>query len=143
MRALPLLALFISTSIYACPNLSGAYKACKSLSGETTEGVTFSQSNINGITIYHTSSIKSETGETETDEITADGLMRSETDEDGYRSDSKAYCQGDLLILEGTFEQGKISGRTYAETKKEGGKLITKVSATVAGQQFQDTMICE
>ena len=143
MRSLPLIALFITTSVFACPDLSGKYKSCKSTSGEATEGVTFSQTTISGVTIYSTESINSETGESEIDSIAADGVVRSQTEDDGYQSSSKAYCKGDTLVMEGTFQQGKTSGTTIAEVRKVDGKLTTKVSAKVAGQDYQDTMICE
>jgi len=113
MRILVLLTLIISSTAFACPNLSGVYETCKQTSdGEISAGLSMSQKVQNGIMIYESISEKGN------DLLIADGKIREKTEEDGYQTQNKVYCSGNKLILETVFSSGDINGSGITITQK-------------------------
>ena len=151
MRFLALSVLFVSfSSIAACPDLSGTYSQCTSVStGEISSGSTVTQKTNNGITTYTVSSIDEETGVEITETIIADGKTRaaSETDEDTGMEitlTTKGSCMGNALMFEGTVT---ASGQTFANfvshITKSGTKMSSHTTGTSMDETINDTEICE
>ena len=106
MRFLAIALSFFSFSALACPQLSGSYPYCRSITGdvEVDRDVVVSQGVVNGATEFIVSLTDSETNERSTEIVRADGVNRTFSEqipELGMTVDytTNASCLGNVLIV--------------------------------------------
>ncbi len=147
MRSLVLASLFVSASAIACPDLSGSYPVCRSNNDSNPDqNMVMTQEVVNGVTVYTSTSTDSETGETMTDTLTADGREVETTSPDGMPITLKytATCSGDALVLDLAASIGEDSiGTVKSSVTKEGNALVTRTTGNILGQDVTDETICE
>lgn len=149
MRLASVLMLFITLPALACPNLSGAYKSCKTL-GKVDEvnQMSVEQKILNRYNQY-TFKVQEADSEVEREEVyLADGKIRtnSETDSDTgitMKTTTQANCSGDVLTVR---VSAKIDSQEFAsviiETRKNGAELVQIFSGTSMGEPVNETVIC-
>lgn len=147
MRSLVLASLFVSASAMACPDLSGTYPVCRSnTNSNPDQNMVISQSVVDGVTVYSTTSTDSETGDVTTDTLAADGKEVVETSPDGLPITLKytASCTENALVMNLGMAIGADSiGTITASVTKEGNALVTRTTGTVMGEDVSEETICE
>ncbi|MBY0517196.1 MAG: hypothetical protein K2P81_09820 [Bacteriovoracaceae bacterium] len=151
MRSTLALIAFISTSAFACPNLTGSYTVCRSTTGATegSSDVVVTQSVVNGATVYSLTSTDDETQERSSDSVIADGQVRtiSETDSQSglvIVTSTQASCVGNALVLKTSSSiQGQEIANVNMTVSKSGNTLSQVVSGQAFGQPINDTVNCQ
>lgn len=145
MKTLLIASLF-SFSAFACPNLAGNYKACRSVEG--TSDISYEQFSVvqrmdGKVHIFHISSVD-ELGERSIDTYKADGKVYSQeinNEEDGTYTEytTKATCSGNELKI----ESAVFSEKMTVVLSKEGKKLVQKMNGTILGMNVDAKVVCE
>lgn len=143
-----LVGLLLSTSAFACPNLSGSYGRCTSITtGEVTSlDLVISQSVSGSVTTYTVTSTDPETYERTTTIFKADGEVVSQTmtdPESGMSFDvqTRTYCQStDLKVDMELYYQGERLGKADFSASKSGSSV--KVITTNL-ESLKDEEICQ
>jgi hypothetical protein len=145
-----LLLLIIAVPSYACPNLSGNYPLCRSLSEqqEYQRNLSIEQKTANKITQYTFNYIDED--EDEVAEIyKADGKTKVEIQKDPdtgviLRSETTASCQGDELLLK---FRVKLDNTDFAKLQvrvfKKNNKLHQLTKGESMGEEINDEVVCE
>jgi hypothetical protein len=151
MQVVIFFLLFISSSLFACPDLSGEYLECRPTTGHSTgsRDMVVTQSSHDGVTTYVASATNSQTNEQETASYKADGLLKVEevTDpENGNRIQisSVISCLNEKLSIFATVTtNGKETGFSKAQVYKLGPKLIIESHSRDGDNEGSDKEICE
>lgn len=148
MRSLVLASIFLSAGAFACPDLTGSYPVCRSNSdSKPDQNMVMSQEVVNGVTVYTSSSTDSETGETLTDSLSADGKEVEVTaDVEGMPLTMKytATCSGDSLVMDVAMTiDGQSIGTVQSAITKEGNALVTRTSGNILGEDVTEETVCE
>ncbi len=141
MKSLILLTSFFSFSINACPDLSGTYPTCRSITGtsEVSPDLIITQEVRNNVTTY----VMSHTDETR-ETFIADGVER--LDEIGYGIQilDKSQCIGDSLIaVVKLLSHGEEFADLQMNVTKSGKRLTVLIEGRSEGNPIKDTIICE
>jgi hypothetical protein len=151
LKTIALIALFVSFSALACPNLTGKYFTCRSETGASTPNsdLEITQKIVAGVTQYWISYIDQETQEPVTDHMIADGKVHTTTERDpesGWvmTNKVKATCVGSQLKVEATM---LIDNQNIAQVKilmsKNGTALKQVTNGHFMGETINDTTYCE
>ncbi len=149
MRSLVIAALFVSTSAFACPELTGSYASCRSTTGSMggMTDVVVTQAVQNGVTVYTIISTDNETQERSQEKIVADGVVRTETvTENGVELTvtSSNSCPGSaLLMAQAISYQGQDVVTLNMNISKSGNTVTMAISGNSMGNQIAETLICE
>jgi hypothetical protein len=143
--------LFISSSLLACPDLSGEYLECRPTTGHSTgsRDMVVTQSSLDGVTTYVASATNSQTHERETETYQADGLLKVEevTDPDNgnkIQISSIISCLDEKLSIFVTVtKNGKETGFSKAQVYKLGHQLIIESHSRDGDDEGSDKEICE
>lgn len=151
MKFLVSTLVLISTSAFACPNLAGKYKACRSTTGQSTNtiDIEMTQTTKNGITTFKMISTDLETNERMTETYIADGKTKIEENKDPetgiiIKTRTTTTCMGDAvkIILVPEIEAQEVGNMTAMLTKVN-TQMIQKMSGQIFGERIEDTVICE
>lgn len=152
MRLLSFIFIFVSSSALACPDLSGTYASCRSLtsSDSTSSDVVVSQRLVNGQTVYTVTASDDETAERSTENLQADGkvVVTKMTDpESGMEFDlyTLMACEGtnSLYIASRIIFQEQTLGTIVTNIKKEGSSLRMTSKGKAMDQEINEESICE
>jgi hypothetical protein len=148
MRSLFLATMFISVSAVACPDLSGSYPVCRTNSADSKpdQNMVMTQEVVNGVTVYTSTSTDSETNETITDTLAADGKEIEATSPDGLPITLKytASCADEALVLDLAASIGEERiGTVQSKITKEGNALVTRTTGNILGEDVTEETICE
>lgn len=159
MRSAAFIAVFLSLSAAACPDLSGNYKVCRSSlrPDRPGPGVLMKQTVNSGVTTYTAITEDHHTGVSHTDSFIADGTPRvMEEGSDGDITYKMTYsCHDNLLIVNSTVEQTRerrsytidlIGSMEKIDNKlviKASGKIILGEDGSITSDEKPDTIICE
>lgn len=151
MRFLAIAALLISSSAFACPNLSGTYASCRSTTGATpgSTDMVVKQSVTNNITTYDVSATNNETNERENEIYRADGKINTQviTDPDSgitLETSSKVYCTGTTLNIDMNVKlNGEVAGYANIKVAKVGSQLIVDSVNFDGEETIVEKEICE
>lgn len=151
MRFFAILALLISSSAFACPNLAGTYASCRSTTGATpgSTDMVVKQSVTNNITTYDVSATNNETNERENEIYRADGKINTQviTDPDSgitLETSSKVYCTGTTLNIDMNVKlNGEVAGYANIKVAKVGSQLIVDSVNFDGEETIVEKEICE
>ncbi len=148
MRSLLLASIFISASAIACPDLAGNYPVCRSnTDSKPDQNMMITQEILNGVTVYTSTSTDSESGETSTDTISADGKEVEETADVGGVPLTMKYtatCSGEALVMDaGLSIEGQSIGTVQSTMTKEGNALVTRTTGNLLGEDVSEETVCE
>jgi hypothetical protein len=143
--------LFISSSLFACPDLSGEYLECRPTTGHSTGSIDMvvNQSSLNGVTTYVVSATNSQTHERETETYIADGILKVEEildPENGHKIkiSTLVSCVDEKLSIFVTVKtNGKETGFSKAQVYKLGHQLIIETHGRDGDNEGSDKEICE
>lgn len=148
--AFALLAV-ISLPVFACPQLSGTYKACKtnSAAGTDVTQIVIEQKVINKVMNYTFTTNEVESEEERTEKYIADGKIKisTETDQDTgitIKTTTSTTCSGDMLKIK---MDAKVDSEEFAnvviQISKVGTQLVQSFSGISMGEPVSETVICE
>lgn len=151
MHFLVALALLVSSSVFACPNLAGTYATCRSTTGQTpgSTNMVVTQSVTNKITTYQVSATNNETNEREHEIYKADGKVNTQviSDPDSgttLETSSRISCTATTLKI---YMNVKLNGEAagFAEIKvvKVGSQLIVESMSFDGEETIVEKEICE
>jgi hypothetical protein len=151
MRFLAAIALLVSSSAFACPNLAGTYAACRSTTGQTpgSTNMVVTQSVSNKITTYEVSATNNETNERENETYIADGKINTQviTDPDSgmtLETSSKISCTPSTLSIDMNLKlNGEAAGYANIQVVKVGSQLIVDSTTFDGEQTIVEKEICE
>jgi len=150
MRALWPISFLITTSLFACPDLSGKYATCRSVTDNsiTSSDMVVSQTVRNKVTTYSVSATNASTGERETETYKADGKAKTDVFRDpdtGMALETKtiATCSGATLDIKVEVKfDGDVFGTSRVKVLKNGQELIMESVYITDGEEKTDTEIC-
>ena len=150
MRLLTIALSIFSFSALACPQLSGTYPYCRSMTGnmEVDRDVVVSQNIVNGATEFTVSLTDSETNERSTDMVRADGVNRTISEqipELGITVEytTSATCAGNILVVNASTKfDGAPVGSVSSRVWKVGTELHQETKGEMMGQQIDELVIC-
>jgi hypothetical protein len=151
MRFLTIALSFISFSVLACPQLSGSYPYCRSMTGnvEVDRDVVVSQAVVNGATEFTVSLTDSETNERSTDTVRADGINRTVSEqipELGITVEytSNASCAGNILLVNASTKfDGAPVGSVTSRVWKVGSELHQETKGEMFGEEVNESVVCQ
>lgn len=149
MRTLLAFALLTSTA-FACPDISGKYNACISSSGDTanSKDILIEQKIINKIHNIIVTSTDSETQQRSTDTFKADGkkwITKTTDPETGFTlvTETNTSCIDQYLVIKTlmTLNGEELANMTVKMTKAN-GELIQEISGDSLGTEISDKVNC-
>ena len=151
MRIVIIALTFISFSALACPQLSGSYPNCRSVTNnnDVDYDIVVSQRIVNSAVEYTVSATDSETHERSTYSILADGITRNEQIVDSdwgitFDISTNAKCMGDSLVVSTTTNlNGELYGNTISRIIKVGNEIYQETKGEMMGQSINDLVICQ
>lgn len=151
MRALIIASLFVTTSAFACPNLTGKYAECRTQNGEVTStNMTVSQSVSGGVTTYTLTSTSAEDGETITEHYTANGrtINVNHTDPESgmtLQIATTASCEAKtaLNVAVALKINGELLADVKVNVKKDAHRLVIASKGFSGEEQINDIVTCE
>jgi len=152
MRSFAIVIALVSTSTFACPDLSGTYAACRSQTGNTSgsNDMVITQTVANKVTTYSVSSTDAETHERATETFKADGKTISNTQRDpdtGSTAEmaTTVTCTGTsaLNITMVIKFNGQAIANMIQMISKSGKTLTMKATGNNMGEEINETTICE
>ena len=143
--------LIISSTLFACPDLSGRYLECRPTTGHSTgsKDMVVSQSIENDITTYVASAINNQTHERETATYKADGIKTEEMNTDPETGEATLVtsiisCEGDKLSIKISLKSnGNETSSSKINVYKVGHQLIIDSYYRDGNQEASDKEICE
>lgn len=150
MRAFWSLTVLVSTSLFACPDLTGKYAVCRSVNDNSvvSTDMVVSQSNRNRITTFNVSATNASTQERETETYKADGRISTDIFRDpdtGMSLETKtvAVCKGATLDINVEVKlDGEVFGTSKVTVRKNGPELVMDTVYITDGEEKTDTEIC-
>lgn len=149
MRAIALGLFFATTSVFACPDLSGKYAKCRTEGEEARSRLEVSQKTKWGVTTYTLVSIDASTNESETETYRADGKTQvsSERDPETGATVSLATTvacvantvKADMIL---TYED-EVYSKVTTTFNKDGNKFVQQVNEDHGNGPQVYTVICE
>jgi hypothetical protein len=141
---------FISFQAFACPQLAGVYKVCRSSTDQNkTAEVIVEQKIVNKYCQYTITTRDSETENARVEKYTADGKMKivSDTDSDTgitIRTETLATHQNDILTIKmnATLDSEAFADVTI-KASKVGSQFTQIFSGISMGEPVSDTIICQ
>ena len=152
MRTFAIALIALSTSAFACPDLSGKFAVCRSQTGNTSGStdMVITQSTSNRVTTYTVSSTDADTNERTSETFKADGktVSNTQTDPDSGMTLSLATtvsCIGtsSLKINMIVKFNGEVAANLVQNISKSGKTLVMKTSGSNMGEEMNETVICE
>ncbi len=151
MRFLAVAALLVSSSAFACPNLSGTYANCRSTTGQTpgSTNMIVTQSVANKITTYEVSATNNETNERENETYRADGQINTQVISDPesgitLETSSKISCTDTTLTIDLNVKlNGQAAGYANIKVVKVGSQLIVDSTSFDGEETIVEKEICE
>lgn len=152
MRTLAIIALALSTSAFACPDLSGKYAVCRSQSGNSdgSTDMVITQTTANKVTTYSVTSTDDETNERATETFKADGKTVSNTQTDPETGMTLQLATTVTCVATSAVKINmvvKFNGELAAnivQTISKSGKTLTMVATgNNMGEEINETVICE
>lgn len=151
MRSLYALVALVSLPVFACPNLAGNYKTCRSSNPQnsTVTEANIEQKIVNKVHQFTFTSQEVSSEEARTDKYSADGKTHtvSETDQDTgitVRTSTNASCSGNALIIR---MNATIEGEAFAnitiQNTKVGNQMVQVYTGTTMGEAVNETITCE
>lgn len=143
--------VLVSFSTLACPNLTGTYLKCSSLTGQPADisDLKIEQNMINGTTVYEIHSKDPSTGDLKTERYEANGVPVVTTIPDAesgtsVTTETTASCKRDdlNLSLKITMDSNKIADLKVKVNLKN-GQLTQIYSGESMGEPVNDTIICQ
>lgn len=150
MRLLALLAVLVSTSAFACPNLSGNYFSCVT-NGETEAAeITVTQKVENRATVYTIESRNMTSGEMVTETYRADGktvTVRESDPDSGMTAElaTTVSCNGTRSVdikMKLSLDSEEMALIT-STISKVGNGIKTVTRSVSMGEESVQTTICE
>ena len=152
MRTLAIALALISSSAFACPDLSGKYAVCRSQTGNSagSTDMVITQTTANRVTTYTVASTDVETNERETETFKADGktVSNTQTDPDSGMTLSiatTASCIGTSAVKINMVVKfnGEVAANVVQQVSKAGKTLTMKTTGSNMGEEINETVICE
>lgn len=152
MRTLVIVALALSTSAFACPDLAGQYAVCRSQTGNSagSTDMVITQTTANKITTYTVTSTDSDTNERNTESFKADGktVSNTQTDPDSgitLQMATTVSCVADSAVKINMVVNfnGQPAANIVQTISKSGKTLTMKATGDNMGEQINETIICE
>jgi ABC-type sugar transport system substrate-binding protein len=152
MRLLAILSLFVSTSLFACPDLAGKYPNCRSQTGNTdgVSNLVITQSVSGRVTTFVMTSTDAQTHDKTTDTLRADGVPVVATENDpstgaSMQLSTTVSCVGTKAVsvkMSVKFNNEPMAQMTTLISKS--GKILTMESTgNSSGVETKETIICE
>jgi len=150
MRSLFFLSAFISLPTLACPNLTGVYKICHSLSNQNTiSQVTVVQKIVNKFNQYTITTQEAQVDNVRVEKFVADGKVKTVADTDPdtgiiLKTETVTTCQNDVLNIQmdATLDSESFANITI-KASKNGKQMIQVISGVSMGEPISDSIICE
>lgn len=150
MRALWPSIVFVSTSVFACPDLSGKYAVCRSLNDNSvlSTDMIVTQTTRNKITTFNVAATNASTQERETEIYKADGRISTDIFRDpdtGMSLETKtvAVCKGATLDINVEVKlDGELFGTSKVKVTRNGPELVMETLYNTDGEEKTDTEIC-
>lgn len=149
MRFCAIVLLLSSFSaMAACPNLVGTYKKCVNQADGSIDStdVVITQAVVNGVMTF-TSTDTDADGVRSSSTIVADGVERTETEEEGgiqFSTTSSASCEENALVVSGSaIMNGEEVGSFETVIAKEGSKMISVSNDNLNGEESNTMVVCE
>ncbi len=141
---------FSLQAVAACPDLSGIYKNCRSLTDQNPVAqITVEQKIVNKITNYTFSTQEIEVESIRVEKYIADGKTKivSDTDADTgitIKTETLTSCVNNVLNIKmnATLDSEAFANITIKATKV-GTKLTQVFSGVSMGEAVNDTIVCE
>jgi uncharacterized NAD(P)/FAD-binding protein YdhS len=152
MRTLAIAALVLSTSAFACPDISGKYAVCRSQTGNSagSTDMVITQSVANKVTTYSVTSTDTETNERATETFKADGktVSNTQTDPDSgmtLQLATTVSCVGTSAVKINMIVNfnGEQAANIVQTISKSGKTLTMKATGNNMGEEINETVICE
>lgn len=152
MRLFAVALLALSTSAFACPDISGKYAACRSLTGNSSGStdMVITQTTSNKITTYSVTSTDAETNERSTETFKADGktVSNTQTDPDSgmtLQLSTNVSCVGTSAVKINMIVNfnGEQAANIVQTISKSGKTLTMKATGNNMGEEINETVICE
>ena len=151
MRFLAITALFVSVSAFACPDLSGKYATCRSVTGNTagSTDMVITQAIELKTTVYTITSTDAETSEVSTDVYKADGKLTSSSIKDPdsgmvLTMSSLVKCVGNALSMNmKVVMNNEVVADMNTNVTKANKQLTIKMNGKNMGETMTETLICE
>lgn len=148
MRSLAVIAMLVSSSVFACPNLAGKYTVCRSQTGtsESFADLVISQKLQNRITQYEVN-YTDESGEKQTEKYLADGKTYVQTTEDSdmkFESAVTSSCTATSLKIKAVLKvDGQIMNTLEETISKTGNQLSISSNMMIDGETVAENVVCE
>lgn len=151
MRALFIALTLASTSAFACPQLAGTYKECRSTTGNSSGStdMVVSQSVQNKVSTYTVTATNNDSQERETEIYKADGKAVVESIEDTdsgmiFQTSTVVSCSGNVLNINIDMKlNGMKIGYSKVKVSKNGKQLIIDSKNFDGEEEVTDKEICE
>jgi hypothetical protein len=143
--------LFMTPTLWACPDLSGAYKVCKNLTTrlEYKADLKISQRVIRRVHHYTFTSKDPQTGETSVENFEANGRVKVQTERDPDSGDiitlkTIVYCeQGEMKSQMDLFYNDELMTQIFSSHIKVNNQLHQMVKYLDQGREKVEETICE
>lgn len=151
MRLLTIAALLVSTSAFACPNLTGTYATCRSTTGATSgsTNLVVTQKIQNKVTVYTVTSTDDETQQRTTETYKADGktVVETETSPDfgtvEFATTATCNAQKSLDIKVKFSMNSEEFALVTSSISKNNNKITMTTKTQSMGEEQKETVICE
>lgn len=151
MRFLAALALLVSSSAFACPDLAGTYAECRSTTGQSpgSTNMVVTQSVANKITTFDVVATNNETNERENETYRADGKINTQVISDPesgitLETTSKISCTATTLNIDMSVKlNGEAAGYANIKVAKVGSQLIVDSTNFDGEETIVEKEICE
>ena len=151
MKALLLSTLLSTSAFAACPDLSGKYAACRSITGDSAGSTDMVVTQVlkNGVVTYTITATDNGTNERTTDTYRADGRSYTTT-ETMPDTDLKIVTTINVSCVGNTAVQrlvasaeGQEMANVVSTMAKVGKQLLNETVGTIFGSAIADKVICE
>lgn len=151
MRLALLVTLFLGSTAFACPDLTGTYARCQSNLTETQSNsvdLRITQGVLNGVSFYELAETWEHSGVRQVQRFLADGVTHvgaPSTDVIPVSMNMAISCQGSDALVFGAeiFVSGASAGTILTEMKKTGDVLTKTVTGNFMGKEWVEEVVCE